>query len=312
MSLAFSEHQVVEGSAGSLESSPEADDSAPAPLWQQRVGLRMRTSHSFILLCCLSLVLLPNAWPQQDATAKQHPKIDGEPLFGQNCAACHGSDGRGGERAPNIATTHDVVALSDAELHDIVSKGRLSTGMPGFGALGDDKVDALAAYVRTLQGMTAEGAAALPGDPRRGEAIFFGQAACSGCHMMNGRGGFMGEDLSDYARGHTVGAVRSAIVHPDATGSAGTLVTVETVKGTTLKGLIRSQDNFTVVLQSEDGVFHSLARDSIRQPTASTVPYMPQDYASRFDKKQIDDLVSYLLKSAAIAKSSSLHQDNDD
>jgi len=42
------------------------------------------------------------------------------------------------------------------------------------------------------------------------------------------------------------------------------------------------------------------------------VPYMPQDYASRFDKKQIDDLVSYLLKSAAIAKSSSLHQDNDD
>ena len=270
---------------------------------------RVHTFRLSILLGCLSVAWVPGALSQQPPSAPPQPALDGAPLFSENCAACHGTDGRGGERAPNIATTHDVVALADSQLHDIVSKGRLSAGMPGFAALGEDKVTALVAYIRKLQGIDNSGIQNLPGDPLRGETVFFSPGACSGCHTMNGRGGYMGDDLTDFARGRSIESVRKAILHPDT--SAGKLVTIETVGGKTIKGLLRSQDNFTIVLQSEDGAFHSLARDNVRS-TVSTVAFVPQDYAARFDKQKLDDLISYLLKSAATAKSTPKKADDDD
>lgn len=267
---------------------------------------------SAAVLFALCLLCAGEAISQQAVPASEPIKIDGAPLFSQNCAACHGGDGRGGERAPNIATRHEVVALADAELHDVISKGRLANGMPGFAALGEEKVSALLVYLRFLQGITGASAKELPGDPQRGEKEFFKQGACVDCHMVNGRGGFMGEDLSDYGRGRPIESIRDAILHPEATGNSGSLITVELAGGTRLKGLIRSQDNFNLVLQSADGAFHSLARSNIKQSTVSTVPYMPQDYEKRLDKQQIDDLVSYLMKSAAQAKTPSRAHDNDD
>ena len=66
-------------------------------------------------------------------------------LFAQNCAACHGSDGRGGERAPNIATRQDVVSMPDARLRAIISDGIPSAGMPSFSVLGEKQVDSIVA-----------------------------------------------------------------------------------------------------------------------------------------------------------------------
>ncbi len=189
--------------------------------------------------------------------------------------------------------------MSDARLRSIVSDGIPSAGMPPFGSLGDKQVDALVASLRVLQGMTNTGRAALPGDPQAGEAIFFEKGSCSRCHMVGGRGGFMAGDLSDYARGRTVASIESAIVHPAVSpGDAGHKVTVETDSGKTVAGLVRAQDNFTVVIQIEDGAFVSVPKDTIRSLTVSKQPYMPQDSGATLSRKQLDDLISYLLKSA--------------
>jgi cytochrome c oxidase cbb3-type subunit 3 len=261
----------------------------------RRNALLLRTigAAARLILCCLLGLALPEARAQ----FASHAEPNGRVLFSQACAPCHGSDGRGGEHAPNIATQHDVVAMSDAGLRSIVTNGIPSAGMPAFGSLGDKRVDALVAYVRVLQGITSTGSVTLPGDPRAGEAIFFGQGSCSECHMVDGRGGFMADDLSDYARGRSVSSIESAIVHP-ANRPGNHWVTVETNGGETVAGLVRAQSNFTVVIQSRDGEFQSIPTDTIRSLTISKQTYMPQDYASRLSSKQLNDLISYLIRSA--------------
>src|ERR1700684_2245954 len=136
----------------------------------------------------------------------------GEQTFASTCAGCHGLDGRGGERAPNIAENSKVQRLSDPEISRIIENGIPGAGMPAFRSLGDSQIKAVITYLRTLQG--ANNLAKSPGDANRGEALFFGKAHCSGCHMVAGKGGFIASDLSGYAGTHGLDQTRSAIISP--------------------------------------------------------------------------------------------------
>lgn len=268
-------------------------------LWDLLLDLlEMTSSRTFnLIVFCSGLVLAP-LLVRSPIAAQPQASPPGAQIFAANCGACHGSDGRGGERAPNIATRRVVVSLSDSDLIHIVQNGISGTGMPAFGSMGEDKVKDVVSYLRTLQGMG--GTASVSGDPSSGEALFYGRAGCSGCHMVNGRGGFMGADLTGYGQGRTPSAVRGAIVSPDASSDReGQEVTVATKKGSKLHGLIRSQDNFYVVLQTEDGAFHTFARDQIARLDYSGHSLMPQDYGTKLNSKELDDLVSYLYKSDA-------------
>ena len=230
--------------------------------------------------------------------SSQQASPKGAALFAQNCATCHGSDGRGGEHAPNIATRQDVVSMPDARLRGIISDGIPSAGMPSFSVLGEKQVDSILVYLRALQGMMFGSQAQLPGDPKAGEALFYAADSCARCHAVHGRGGFMGSDLSAFARGRAVAFVVDAIVHPaDRARDKNHAVTVETDEGVKLTGLVRAQDNFTLVLQTDDGTFHSLSRNAIRSQTVSPHTYMP-DYQN-LSKEQLDNVASFLLQSAA-------------
>ena len=99
-----------------------------------------------------------------------------------------------------------VQKLSAVEMFRIVSEGVPGTGMPAFKRLGSAAIKSTVAYVRSLQGKNTP--ATLPGDPKRGEAIFFGAAECGNCHMAGGRGGFIGPDLSTYGQTHSAEATR--------------------------------------------------------------------------------------------------------
>ena len=241
---------------------------------------------------------------------------EGALLFSQNCSGCHGSDGRGGEHAPNIATRHEVVAVSDAQLKNIVSKGIAAAGMPSFAQLGNEKVSQLVAYLRVLQGVGDMEHVDLPGDPAAGEVLFTGKASCSNCHMVRGKGGFLGEDLSDYARGRAVDAIRAAIVNPEnGPESRGHLTSIALSDGTKYEGLVRAENNFNVVLQTRDGAFHSIARDRIATLDTSRQSLMPQDYGKTLTPKELNDVVSYLMKSASLmgpAPASKRHDDDDE
>jgi putative heme-binding domain-containing protein len=230
---------------------------------------------------------------QQNASAG-----DGDRLFATNCAACHGSDGHGGERAPSIATLRNVIAMSDTDLEGIVSKGIAGAGMPGFGYLGDQKVHNIVEYLRILQGRGP--AMKVKGDPAKGRALFYGKAGCSKCHMVNGQGGFIADDLSTYGDGLSAAAVRRAIVQPNLDlEPTSRVVEIYTKDGGHISGLLRAEDNFTVYLQTEDGRYHTYPKTSLRSVQHTARSIMPDNYDSVLSSTELDDLVSYLITTAS-------------
>lgn len=74
------------------------------------------------------------------------------PLFKSKCAGCHGPDGKGQTAMGKMMKLKDlgseeVQKLSDAEIHEIITKGKKA--MPAFGTkLSKEQIDELAAYVR--------------------------------------------------------------------------------------------------------------------------------------------------------------------
>ena len=75
---------------------------------------------------------LPRAFPQGEAIQA----TEARKTFETVCASCHGLDGRGGERGPDLVSRAEVSAKSDADLKEILEKGRTATGMPSFAIYG--------------------------------------------------------------------------------------------------------------------------------------------------------------------------------
>jgi putative heme-binding domain-containing protein len=166
--------------------------------------------------------------------------------------------------------------------------------MPSFAALGDGKLNAMVSYLRTLQRKNA--AAPITGDVRHGESLYFGKARCAECHALNGKGGFIGSDLSDYAAGSSAAEIRSAIVSPDIDAMQSRSKTRVTLRdGKSWEGVIRNEDNFSLQLQSLDGVFHLMQKSEIVELKAADQPLMPADYGKTLSPAELDDLVGYLM-----------------
>jgi putative heme-binding domain-containing protein len=245
----------------------------------------------------------------------QQKTVSEDRLFSANCAACHGSDGHGGERAPSIATLRSVISLSNADLEGIVGKGIPGVGMPAFGYLGDAQVRAIVAYLRTLQGKGP--AMKVSGDPKNGRTLFYGKAECSKCHMINGEGGFIAADLSSYGDSLSPAAVRRAIVEPNRDlEPESKVVEIYTADDQHIAGLLRDEDNFTVYLQTEDGRYLTFAKANLRGVRHTGHSIMPGDYEARLSSKELEDVVSFLIATASVPRpiergSTKRHRDDD-
>jgi cytochrome c oxidase cbb3-type subunit 3 len=264
-----------------------------------------RHGHRALALFFWALLLFAGAAPilaQVSATASKSNTPDKARLaeaaktFSATCAACHGLDGRGGERGPDIAS-RQVQKHSDEELIRTVRNGISETGMPNFAFLGDAKIEALVSYLHVLQGKSAP--LPMPGDPLRGESLFSGSALCAQCHMANGTGGFIAPDLTAFAAGISPADIRRAIMSPvqDAKPNRGKVV-VRFSDGSSREGVIRNEDNFSLQLQSLDGTFHLLQKSEIAAIKPSAQPLMHLDYGKSLSPAQLDDLVSYLMRIA--------------
>jgi cytochrome c oxidase cbb3-type subunit 3 len=213
------------------------------------------------------------------------------------CASCHGLDGRGAERGPDLVSGAEVTAKSDADLKEILEKGKTAAGMPSFSSYGTERLKALVSYLRTLQGRTQS--VKLPGNPAQGKILFYGKAKCSECHMIGGQGGFWGQDLTKYGGKRDAGEIRAAIVDPDKDlDPRRGLVTVILRDSKRLTGLARNEDNFSLQLQTSDGTFHLLNKAEVEKLHYEGRVGMPANYGSTLSARELNDLVSFLLRSA--------------
>jgi len=120
-------------------------------------------------------------------------------LYEQNCAGCHGAEGKGGA-AIALANAVYLAIADDAILRRATASGIPQTSMPAFaqsagGMLTDKQVDVIVGGIRARWSKpdVFPGAGAPPysssaaGDSTRGSEVY--ATYCSSCHGAGGRGG---------------------------------------------------------------------------------------------------------------------------
>jgi len=116
----------------------------------------------------------------------------GRVAFADNCAPCHGSGGGGGRGYPNLNDDDWLWGGKLSDIQNTVTHGARSTdekghmgNMPAFGRDGilkPNEISAVADYVRSLSGLSAE-----PGtDLALGKKVFADN--CAACHGPEGKG----------------------------------------------------------------------------------------------------------------------------
>ena len=128
-------------------------------------------------------------------------------LYAENCAGCHGTDGRGGA-AVALADPVYLAIVDESSMRKVIANGVHGTSMPAFaqsagGMLTDQQIDVLTSEIRSrwsrpgvLQGANPPSyAAKAPGDVQRGEASY--RTYCSSCHGPQGQGGPKGSAITN-------------------------------------------------------------------------------------------------------------------
>ena len=215
----------------------------------------------------------------------------GKTLFAGGCGGCHGPDGAGG-RGPSLRDKVMWHSLDDSALYATIEKGIPGTEMPAS-QQPPEKLWQLVAFVRSLSAPAIE--MNVPGDARLGEAIFLGQAGCSNCHAVQGRGGKLGPDLSNAGATRSIPYLRESILDPDANGAVGyRSIQVKLLNGQELSGVERNRSNYSLQLQDRTGAIHLIDMTQVREMKASRTSPMPKDYKTRLSKTELENLLAYL------------------
>ena len=190
----------------------------------------------------------------------------GKRLYQGLCVGCHGEDGSGGGHGPSFLDVRRPRATSQEAVRNLILKGIPDGGMPAF-KMPDEQADAIAAYVMTSEEAgrrrPAAGAAA-PGDAAAGERFFAGKGNCASCHMVRGRGGVLGPDLSNVGRDRRPAQIEQALRDPGsgARRSGGPRRTRRTRSGSNLSG------GDGAAARRPDAAGHREEREHVRPATA--------------------------------------------
>jgi mono/diheme cytochrome c family protein len=150
----------------------------------------------------------PHGQPREGSeTLVPNEILDFETLYAENCAGCHGAEGRGGA-AIALANPVYLAIADDATIRNVIANGVGGTSMPAFaegagGMLTDKQIDVITTQVRSRWSHPANvDAANLPsyaakskGNVLQGEAAY--KTYCEPCHGPNGHGGPKGSAITD-------------------------------------------------------------------------------------------------------------------
>jgi mono/diheme cytochrome c family protein len=249
----------------------------------------MTKTKQLLLLTPAVLALVLSAAPQDHGVTNPvagDPRAiqEGASLFRANCSPCHGLNAKGGGRGPDLTAGHWVHGSTDADLFRTVTRGVPGTEMPA-NALDDSEVWAILAYVRSLAPAKTE---AVSGDPAKGKKIFWETEGCSTCHMVRGRGGVLGPDLSRVGEARSADYLIDSIRQPSKELSTGML------DPNNHYGLPLVFDTFSLQLIDTNQQLQFFLKKNLREVTHERKSLMPTYSEDMLKPTELQDLVAYL------------------
>jgi cytochrome c oxidase cbb3-type subunit III len=262
------------------------------------------------LFATLSLAFSLQAVAQKNPLAGD-PKAAkaGEYEFRINCALCHGLGAKGGGRGPDLTRAVKKHTHTDAEMFQVVSTGIPGTAMPANGTNGqgvgmtDREIWQIIAYLRSLQ---VKSSPTSFGNAAHGKELFYGDANCSMCHMIDGKGGRLGPDLTGVAGSRTPEAIIDSVRNPSRRLAWGLTeatkefpqeyetVTAVTADAKQIRGVTLNEDSFTVQIMDMSENLHLLEKDKLRSFQKTRESAMPKYTTDVLNDKDLHDVVAFL------------------
>lgn len=234
---------------------------------------------------------------------------EGREIYNQSCTTCHGPNGAAGEMGPALgAPARRYAQATDAHIFDAIKNGIPATPMPPFGGqLQDADILKVAAYIRGLRGTAIDAPAA--GDVALGEQIFWGKGECAKCHVVKGKGGLVGPDLTNLAGMRKTASIVDALTKPlhKVFGDGGAIpkilipnttyqpVRVTRADGTVITGVLKNEDSYSLQVMGTDDQLHMFDRAKVNV-VYETRTLMPTDYDKRLAPDEFKHLLAYLTR----------------
>jgi cytochrome c oxidase cbb3-type subunit III len=234
----------------------------------------------------------------------------GEYEFRINCALCHGLGAHGGGRGPDLTRAQKKHVHSDAEMFQVISNGIPGTAMPANGTNGqgvgmtDEEIWQIITYIRSQE---VKAPATPVGNAENGKRLFYGDADCSLCHMIAGKGGRVGPELTSVGGSRTRASIIDSVRNPSRRLAWGLTeatkefpqeyetVTVVTADGKEIKGVALNEDNFSVQMIDTSEHICLFDKDKLRSFKKSRESMMPKYTPEVLSDKDLDDIVAYLI-----------------
>jgi cytochrome c oxidase cbb3-type subunit 3 len=234
----------------------------------------------------------------------------GEYEFRINCALCHGLGAHGGGRGPDLTRAVKKHTHSDADMFQVISNGIPGTAMPANGTNGqgvgmtDEEIWQIITYIRSQE---VKAPAQSLGNAAHGKELFYGDANCSLCHMVAGKGGRLGPELTAVGGSRTREAIIDSVRNPSRRLAWGLTeatkefpqeyesVTAVTADGKKITGVTLNEDSFSVQIMDAGEHIHLLEKDKLRSFQKSRESAMPKYDAEVLSDKELEDIVAYLV-----------------
>lgn len=256
-------------------------------------------------LVCLAIlyVALASGFAQDRNPYRNDPQAAeaGKSHFRINCALCHGLGARGGARGPDLTRAQKKHGNSDAEMFRTIHEGVAGTDMPpAVGSIGvemkEQEIWQVITYLRSVQVKTPPPS----GDAAHGKTLFYGAAHCAQCHMVEGKGGRMGPDLTSVASMRSLASIVESVREPSKQIAAGyETVSVVTTDGKDRQGFVMNEDRFSLQMMDTAENILLFDKDKLTAIKKSGVSLMPPYNKNLLSDKDLDDIVGYLLTAGA-------------
>jgi len=259
----------------------------------------------------VSLLVLPVHAQDKNPFAgdAQAAKV-GESQFRANCAFCHGLGARGGGRGPDLTRAQKKHGNADADLFRTINEGVPGTAMPPNGAtqqgvgMTEAEIWQVITYIRSVQ---KKAPLQVPGNAAHGRELFYGSAACANCHMVQGKGGRLGPDLTGTGSARSIEYLIDSIRNPSRRLAQGIseamkefsqeyeTVTVVDAGGQKFQGVVLNEDNFTLQMIDTREQLHLFEKDKLRSFEKTRESLMPAYDERMLPEKNLQDLIAFLL-----------------